>query len=122
MADSNFEEGDTLGRMERDIVMAFCRTVQNVWYYSKFVPMLRKTSLRSSFFPFQSMNYDVYRRRVEATGSRKFLNGDPTALDDELDADDTDVTEMMNRVIEKIHGNAIRSDPPPVDTDMNEGR
>jgi hypothetical protein len=70
------------------------------------------------------MDYDVYRQRVEETGSRKFMNGDPTALDSEIDADATGVSEMMNTAIEKIQKieEAIPGDPPPVDTEMNEGR
>ena len=68
------------------------------------------------------MDYDVYRRRVEATRSRKFMNGDPTTLDDEVDLDATGISEMMNSVIEKIHENAKSSDSPPVDTDLDEGR
>ncbi len=78
-----------------------------------------------TFFFYQSMDYDVYRRRVEATGSRKFMYGDPTALDGELDSatEATGIPEMMNKVIEKIQENANPSGSlPSEDMDTDEGR
>jgi hypothetical protein len=60
-----------------------------------------------TLFLFQGMDYDLYRRKVEATGCRGFMNGDPAEFDDEIDADATGILEMMSKVIEEIHGDRL---------------
>ncbi len=61
------------------------------------------------YFAFQSMDYDIYRAKVEELGLRKLKKGDPKALDAlECDSDNgTEITDALFEVaqtkIEELH-------------------